>query len=249
MTDKTRFPCAGEIGTIRRVLQGAVLGVGFSLSACAPANSPPASPAPHPVVSSTDFALLPCGPGAADRPCAFVMAGGKRVLFGAPAGVLNGLSEEDLANLDAVMLFSLRAEDIEGLDEVRNASWRAGRTAPLKVSGPDGIAEMIAALNVAYEASDAIAFVERGSKGGFDSAVLVAGDSEGKVFDTGDLLIQAGGFSDMSYLVSYAQKHVQLAACQNFEGGVFDMPNISMTIECSDSETSWPLTAPIFITG
>ncbi len=205
-------------------------------------------PTSHPAISSTDFALLPCGPGEAERPCALVMAGGKRVLFGAPAGALTGLSEEDLANLDAVMLFSLRAEDIEGLDEVRNASWRAGRSAPLRVSGPDGTAEMIAALNLAYEASDAIAFVERGSKGGFDSAVLVAGESEGKVFDTGDLLIQAGGFSDMSYLVSYAQKHIQLAACQEFEGGVFNMPHVSMSIECSGSGTSWPLTAPVFIT-
>ncbi|MCF6328587.1 MAG: hypothetical protein L3J02_02145, partial [Henriciella sp.] len=121
-----------------------------------------ANPETRPRISPEDFALVPCGPARADRPCVLAVAGGKRILFGAPAGVSKTLADADLRQLDAVMLFSLHAVDIEGLDEVRNASWRAGRSEPLLVVGPEGTLGMIEGLNAAFEQADALRVAEEG---------------------------------------------------------------------------------------
>ena len=70
------------------------------------------------------------------------------------------------------MALSLQAADLEGLDEVRNAGWTAGRETPLAVGGPSGLRDVVAALNKAYELSDAQIFVEASPKGGFGAALL-----------------------------------------------------------------------------
>ena len=80
----------------------------------------------RPSIAPADFAIVPCSEDA-ETPCLLVLAGGKRLLFGAPAGVSGSLPATDLAHLDGVFLFSLLPQDVEGLDEVRNAGWRAGR--------------------------------------------------------------------------------------------------------------------------
>ncbi|MEM7543400.1 MAG: hypothetical protein AAF384_17710, partial [Pseudomonadota bacterium] len=112
-------------------------------------------------VRPDDFALLPCDVDD-ERPCTLVIAGGKRLLFGAPAGVARAMRSEDLRQLDGVILFSLTAPDLEGLDEVRNLSWHAGRREPLLVIGSSGIEEIATALNKAFEQSDALYVVEHG---------------------------------------------------------------------------------------
>ncbi|MEL6413460.1 MAG: hypothetical protein AAFQ15_00805, partial [Pseudomonadota bacterium] len=66
------------------------------------------------IIEPHQFVLLPCGAVAGDRPCTLASIGGKRILFGAPAGVTAAISPEDLKLLDAVMLFSLRAGDTNG---------------------------------------------------------------------------------------------------------------------------------------
>ena len=132
------------------------------MAACtAPA---PGDPSEDLSIAPRDFVLLPCGPARSDQPCALVAAGGKRVLFGAPAGVAATLSEADLRQLDSVVLFSLRATDIEGVDEIRNESWRAGRATPLLTIGPRGVLVLVDGLNTAFEQADALRIVEDATK-------------------------------------------------------------------------------------
>ncbi|MEM9055430.1 MAG: hypothetical protein AAGB16_08895, partial [Pseudomonadota bacterium] len=101
-----------------------VIGLALCLAACGRSES---GALEREMIAPQDFALLPCGPSQAERPCALAIAGGKRLLFGGASGIAETLSDADLGQLDAVFLFSMRAIDVEGLDEIRNRSWQAGR--------------------------------------------------------------------------------------------------------------------------
>ena len=209
-------------------------------------GAPYAGPPQHANVRPQDFAVVPCGDALKLQACALAIAGGKRVLFGAPAGVGATLSPDDVGQLDAVMLFSLRANDIEGLDEVRNASWQAGRRTPLVVFGPDGTAAMGDALNLAFESADALRIVAEGMPpGGFDAAVLSASDVAGvnrwqRVFDTGDLVIDAHENRDVyiDYVLTY-QIRIGISACREkpAETAEADLKWIG----CSNGDLAWPL--------
>ena len=60
---------------------------GLATASCGGPAAPPPHTDPTPqTVTSTDFALLPCARATTPNPCVLVMAGGKRVLFGTPAG-------------------------------------------------------------------------------------------------------------------------------------------------------------------
>lgn len=197
-------------------------------------------------IAPRDFALLPCGPEEAATPCAITVAGGKRIMFGAPAGVTGTVSPEHLRQLDAVILFSLRAQDIEGLDEVRNASWRAGRDKPLQVVGPEGTRELADAINLAFEQADALRIVEEGiPPGGYDAAVLV-GRSIGRgdiAFDTGDVRVSMHDMS--SYDVTYnRQSALRIESCAA-KPAAQDVENV---LNCSaDATWQWPLTQVHFV--
>lgn len=213
-------------------------------------------PAPMPAgpvaIAPQDFVVLPCGRQDAERPCALAVAGGKRVIFGAPAGAARGLSSEDLQLLDAVLVFSLRARDIEGLDELRNESWRAGRSTPLLVIGPTGIEDVVDALNKTFEQADALRIVEEGiPPGGYDAAVMTAraGRRDQTVFDTGDVQVRA---TRQGYDLTYNQTAVlELSTCASGVGDtpVPDAPEIRVRLGCDPamSDTVWPLEAPLFI--
>ncbi len=212
--------------------------LGLALSACGPRHV--ASLPERPAISPQDFALVPCGMRAGDAPCVIVVAGGKRILFGAPAGVAGTITKDDLAKLDAVMLFSLRAADIEGLDEVRNASWRAGRSEPLLVAGPEGTDAVVSALNLAFEQADALRIVEEGiPPGGYDAAVLYTRTlTNGQpVFDTGDLRVDS--LADAAYAVTYDRDtEIAIQACKVEASEAHDL----RTLGCgSDVAWSWPL--------
>lgn len=202
-------------------------------------------------VRPDQFALLPCD---VDRavPCALVVAGGKRILIGTPAGAGQGMRPQDISQLDAVMVFSLKASDIEGLDEVRNLSWYAGRPEPLLVIGPSGSEDVADALNKAFEQADALHVVEHGHPaGGYDAAVLNArAASPGqRVFDTGDLQVERirSGFR-----VTYGETQVaELFDCSK-ETGLSDEasePEATVRVDCvaSNGARAWPIKAPIFV--
>ncbi|MCR9270419.1 MAG: hypothetical protein NXH72_10560 [Hyphomonadaceae bacterium] len=221
------------------------------LTACAPDAAAP--PAERIEVAPDAFALLPCPGLTNNRPCALVIAGGKRILFGAPGGLVGGLSESDLRQLDAVMVFSLHAADLEGLDDTRNASWRAGRDVPLMAVGPPGIEDVVFALNKAYEQADALRVVEEGfPPGGFDAAVLEARPATRgtKVFDTGDLQVErvAAG-----YLVTYEQEfRALLEGCGREPAGPIVESEVEVVrIGCdrTNGALAWPLSEPVFVTN
>ncbi|MEM7638127.1 MAG: hypothetical protein AAF269_03605 [Pseudomonadota bacterium] len=205
-------------------------------------------------VRPDDFAFLPCDVDD-ERPCTLVIAGGKRLLFGAPAGVARALRSEDLRQLDGVILFSLTAPDLEGLDEVRNLSWHAGRREPLLVIGPPGIEEIATALNKAFEQSDALYVVEHGiPPGGYDAAVLVSRSTRGneRVFDTGDLSVtgSSSGFR-IDYRVNGAERVAWLRVCGAPDELLLIDPTVErvITVACQGdvSDFTWPVTAPIFV--
>ena len=81
-------------------------------------------------------------------------------MFGAPAGAGRQAEPDDLAGLEALFLFSVHPLDIEGVDEIRNRGWRAGRAEALAVAGPEGTGALVDGLNAAYEQPDAISFIE-----------------------------------------------------------------------------------------
>lgn len=207
----------------------------------------PSAPETKPdlIIQPDDFVVLPCRNVIAARPCAMVVAGGKRVLFGAPSGAAISFNDADLKQLDAVLLFSLRAIDIEGLDDVRNRSWRAGRDAALLVIGPAGVEDVVTAINKAYEQPDALRVVEDGiPPGGFDAAVLSTGLSvPGQiVFDTGDLQIER---LSAGYEVSYGQSEpLVLTTC-----GAASMQEVGVRISCGEDgpDIAWPVAEPVFI--
>lgn len=233
-----------------RLRQRFAIGLLGAMAACAaPA---PDNPSEGLSIAPRDFVLLPCGPARSDQPCALVAAGGKRVLFGAPAGVAASLSEADLRQLDSVVLFSLRARDLEGVDEIRNESWRAGRDTPLLTIGPRGVLVLVDGINKAFEQADALRIVEQGiPPGGYDAAILT-GREAGRgeiVFDTGDVRVRriSGG-----YRISYEDRAaVDLIPCDATGADVTtpDAANVQVSVICEGSEPdlAWPLTAPHFV--
>lgn len=230
----------------RRVFFGVAL-MSLGLTGCG--GSDP-SAAQRIDISPRDFVVLPCGPTDAEQPCALAVAGGKRIVFGAPAGVGSTVSSEDLRQLDAVILFSLRARDIGGLDELRNESWRAGRSDPLLVIGPTGIDVVVEALNKAYEQSDALRIVEEGiPPGGYDAAVMVARtwSRDQIIFDTGDVRVRAvsGGFS-----TAYNQQaRLDIRSCDASANAsdASDMSVMSLGCDKTVADATWPLRSPLVI--
>ncbi len=224
----------------------------FGLAACSDPNGE--ANVQSVSVSPQEFALLPCAPRHHDA-CTLVVAGGKRILFGVPAGVTQTQNIEDLRQLDAVVVFSLAAQDLEGLDEVRNVSWRAGRSTPLMVIGPPGIEDVVTALNKALEQSDALYVVENGiPPGGYDAAVLTSRPArrEMQVFNTGDLQITRTGFGyRITYRVNGSVTELALQSCGAVDELVLATPNVDqqVIVGCTGDagDHAWPIADPIFI--
>lgn len=198
-------------------------------------------------IRSADFALLPCDASTEVAPCLLVVAGGKRVLFGTPPGLRAAFEGRTLASLDAVLLFSLQGADLEGLDEVRNAGWTAGREAPLAVGGPSGTRDVIAALNRAFELSDAQIFVETSPKGGFGAALLGVlpgeGDAKAEIFNTGDLIVTKVETADgrTGYWVDYGGQRAVLQPCGMDIATRFNERD-AFTLACGEAAANtWPL--------
>lgn len=202
-----------------------------------------------PQITSTDFVLLPCVGVNQTRACALLVAGGKRILIGAPEGVSSGLSQKDLQNLDAVMLLSLRGQDIEGLGAIRNATWQAGRAQQLVVAGPFGIEDINDGLNTIYEAADAFAYVEGRTSGGYDMAPLKPVLAKGRVFDTGDLKIDAREDSAgyVGYDINYNGVHVVILPCGHAANSRVDALAGDYILACDAGEAQWPVQTSVFI--
>ncbi len=220
----------------------------YGLAAC---GGEPGRNAAQPVsaasIGSADYALLPCAPSSLDAPCLLVVAGGKHLLFGTPAGLRAAIDAETLGSLDAVLLFSLQGPNLEGLDEVRNAGWTGGREEPLAVSGPAGTRDVVAALNKAFELSDAQVFVETPPRGGFGAALLGVvpgeGDAKARVFDTGDLIVTKIETADgrAGYWVDYGGQRAVLQPC-GMDNAIRFNDREAVILACEGEGASpWPL--------
>lgn len=211
-------------------------------------------------IAPADFVVAPCARAIDDgEPCLIVAAGGKRVLIGAPAGVGDGRLAGETLLPDAVLLFSLHAKQIEGLDEVRSRVWNGQRRRPLTVAATMGIERVVGGLDAAYILPDALAYAEGEHRGGFDVTPLQAravgaGDT---AFDTGDLRIVAlvGGPERLAFLVSYEDQLVLLAGCGARAGDVARWPAVDAYFGCDLDEYpgtrlgDWPLRSSHYLTG
>jgi len=209
-------------------------------------------------IAPDQFVFVPCAGVAPDSGCLIIAAGGKRVLVEAPAGIGAGRIAGETIMPDGVILTSLQAKQIEGLDEVRNAVWVSGRNAELIVSGAEGVGRFVEAINAAYVTSDALAYVDGERRGGFSKQAMVANDvkGDGLVFDTGDLQIKAfakiGG--ELALLVSYNGREVLVTGCgAKLVGDARNWPGGEAYIGCEYPDYpvkrlgNWPLEKRIYV--
>ena len=209
------------------------------------------------LIAPSDFVLAPCGRPTVMENCIVLAAGGKRVLLGAPAGVGAGKIAGDNIVPDGVILLSLHATAIEGLDEVRNRSWASNRRRPLIVAGADGVEQIVASMNEAYITSDALAYIEGKRRGGFDKEAIIANAVKpGDVaFDTGDLTVTAfaGGAGQLALLVNYNEQDLLLAGCGAGPEHVAAWPRADIYVGCEYASYpvlrtgAWPLTDAVKI--
>lgn len=204
----------------------------FVTSACSGATAPERlADDARAAIEPQQFALVPCrgAPGASLQPCQLLAAGGKYYLMGAPEGAASILLEEEMRLLDGVLLFSLLPQHVDGLDTLRNETWRAGRAAPLLVAGPEGTEGLTSGLDSAFENSDAEVFSIESPAGGFDASLLFARevafgtDAGTEVVNTGDLVIR--GFyapsDQIVYQVQYGGHSVGVGMCGGFDDKSF----------------------------
>ena len=190
-----------------------------------PAGDVVEAPKTRAVIASQQFALVPCKLEKGDlHPRCFVLAaGGKYFLMGAPEGALSNLLSSEIVILDGVLLFSLLPEQVEGLDTVRNETWKRGRTEALLVAGPEGTAEFTEGLDSAFEIPDAEQFARNSPAGGYDASLMKAlevslqRDAGTLIVNTGDLLVR--GFyapsGDIVYQAEYSGQIVGIGRCGN----------------------------------
>lgn len=222
-------------------------GCGFQDSQAEPHASPPAS------VEPSDFAIRHCGIQIDIAPCLIVHAGGKTLLFGAPEGAMGALQTAASPVPDAVLLYSLHAENLEGLARVRNLSWLAGRNRPLLVIGPPGTESLTDGIDDAFAFADAQAYVERRPAGGFEAATLaprlVMPGRGQRVFDTGDLTVdaQAGSGGEIRYRVTYRDARLDLGACGAAPQDAAQPDGGGVTTLCARRGTplDWPHDGPL----
>ena len=206
--------------------------------------------APQPL-SPTDFAFLPCPAQTGRAACSLLAAGGKRVLIGAPAGIGQGTALGDGTLPDIVLVPDLSASAIEGLDEVRNATWRAGRREKLIIAGGEGIGDVVDGLNAAYTLPDARAFLDNGDGRDFESTLLVARTvSNGDIaFDTGDLVVTVmrGRGNVFGFMVRYLDIEVLVQPCGTDRPVDSDLEAFDHLILCGEAgqlpenARVWPL--------
>lgn len=102
--------------------------------------------------------VLICGTGSPEvssaraQACTLVAAGGRLFLFDAGDGALRSLSASRIPvnDLERVFVTHFHSDHFNDLGALINAGWIWGRTTPLEVQGPKGLAQVIAGFDAAY---------------------------------------------------------------------------------------------------
>lgn len=177
--------------------------VGIAAGAFAFGNRSPGDPLagdpyvmqPH-TAAPDEFAVFPCNEQTRMddpyAPCVLIMAGGKRLIFGAPMAQ----DWRGMGYLDALFLYNGHPISSNGLLGARYYTWRNGRAGPLLVVAGDLQLDAINALDEAQANADALTVFASGNTLSFNDAKLrpkpVPAAATGfKVFDTGDLQVLA----------------------------------------------------------
>ncbi len=152
--------------------------------------------------------------------CLLVMAGGKRLVFGAPVGQ----DWRGIGHVDGVFLFDGHPISMGGLAGIRNRSWWAGRKTGLLVIGGELLLDEIKTLDEAQSRGDALAALEAETPVDFLDANLrpkpvPAMAEHFRVFDTGDLRVFANskitgqGNQVLTFEVVYAGQSTFVQPC------------------------------------
>lgn len=148
-----------------------------------------------------------CGTGAAlpdaDRagPCTAILAGGEFLLVDAgPASWRNlDLNNLPVGKLSAILVTHFHSDHIGELGEAITQSWIAGRTQPLDVYGPRGIAQVVEGFQRAYahdvgyrvEHHDAAFMPPVGAVANAHELVMPEGDEAVPVFERNGVKVSA----------------------------------------------------------
>jgi ribonuclease Z len=157
------------------------------------------------LLESPDLHVVLCGTGtplpdpARAGACTAVLAGGQFVLVDVGPGSWETVDLANLptAGLSAIVLTHFHSDHIGDLGEAVTQSWIAGRTTPLDVYGPPGVAQVVAGFDQAY-ALDAAARVAHHGESHMPAAAgravahevaLPDGDAGTVVFDRNGLRV------------------------------------------------------------
>ena len=102
--------------------------------------------------------VLICGTGSPEvssaraQACTLVAAGGRLFLFDAGDGALRSLSASRIPvnDIERVFVTHFHSDHFNDLGALINAGWIWGRTTPLEVQGPQGLAQVIAGFDAVY---------------------------------------------------------------------------------------------------
>lgn len=190
-------------------------------------------------VRPEQFAVFPCtrrtGFDDMYAACVLVIAGGKRLVFGAPLGQ----DWRGIGRVDGVFLPNGHPVSIGSLTGLRHRTWWAGRTSGLLVVGGELLIDEIKILEEGQNRADALASLEFDDPIDFLDAQLRPKPvpslaSRFKVFDSGDLQVYASsrtstaGDQHLSYEIRYGGQALYYEPCGGpplkVEGGVFMTP-------------------------
>lgn len=126
------------------IFKGLRVAIAFSAGTLAPAS-------PALAQSLRPLEVLVCGAGSPrfdplrGPSCLIVKAGNQTFLFDAGDGASQRMQALQIApsTLRAVFITHLHSDHVAGLGQVINTSWILGRTKPLEVYGPTGVAELV----------------------------------------------------------------------------------------------------------
>lgn len=200
-------------GLILAPEKGAETRANSDVFATAPITARPDSVSVFPCTSATRFE----NPYA---PCLLIIAGGKRLVFGAP----DGQSWQSIGFVDAAFLYNGHPVSSGGLMGLRHQTWRDGRDQPLLVVAGDLQVDALTLLDDAQASADALLKVEHSNRLDFRNAGVTIKpvpiqSGTFRVFDTGDLKVFASssvsntGDQIIVYDILYSGKRIRFLPC------------------------------------
>lgn len=142
-------------------------------------------------------------------PCVAILAGTRAFVIDAGSGGARNMTRMGfpVARLERVFLTHLHSDHMDGLGELFVQAWVTGaRTAPLPVSGPPGVEEVVEGFNAAYRIDGTFRTAHHGpgianpaGRGGIGEPVEIAAGPGGRA-----ILIDEEGFKVTAFRVNHS---------------------------------------------